>query len=66
VVRLHPTVTFAQQSNKFGLAITAAPGIATIKVAVISTSRDVEAVYTLISGMHPCQLSRSSMMTAIS
>jgi hypothetical protein len=57
--QLHPTVAFAQQSNKFGLAITTAPGIATIKVAVIPTSRGVEAgVHTYIR-THPCQLSRS-------
>jgi hypothetical protein len=64
--RLHPIVSFAQQSNKFGLAITPAPGIATIGVAVVSTSRGVEAGVHAYIGMHPCQLSRSSTMTAIS
>jgi hypothetical protein len=48
VIRLHPAVSSAQQSNKFFLAITGAPGIATIKVAVTSASRSGEA--TLILG----------------
>jgi hypothetical protein len=39
----HSAVSFAQRSNKFGLAIPPEPGIATIKVAVISTSQGVGA-----------------------
>jgi hypothetical protein len=59
VIRPHPTVSFAPQSNKFGLAITTAPGIATIKIAVNLGLAGVEAGVHAYIRMHPCQLSPS-------